>query len=346
MRNALPAIALALLLAGCTSPSADDDGTGSVTIITDPNQGRTDPTMGAHLHDYWGSKTELTVMDGSFEAPGYTWTGPSLSVAEFRPESGDVVPQGAAKVRVTVSWTNDDPTNRYDGAELWVKTAADSAPTSIGAVASGDTLEVTSTNERNDLPHQLLSAWAFQLVLLSDNSLGGLDWIAYTGTVTLQAVAVRGLDIPLYPGHPDQWQNRTEIQLVNLAGEARFIGETTTQSWSCFGGDCPFFIVPDNGTLVPLNADHVTIVLERETGTTPIRLGVKAHSAVTRDFAELGTKDQTDTVTTYTIPVEGGGDGPYAKQSQWEFVIFIDGPRPDSAVVETWHLTATAYKDA
>ena len=349
MQNPWPVLlALAFLSAGCASPSSGDGQaeTNSVTIITDPNQGRLDPTMGDHLHDYWGSQAELTVVEGMAEAPGYTWNGPSLAVAEFRPESGDVVPQGASKVRVTLSWTDEDPTNRYGGAELWVKTAADSTPQSIAAVASGDTVEVESANERNDLPHQLLSAWSFQLVLLADRSVAGYPNILYTGEITLTAVAVRGLDIPLYPGHPDQWKDRTEIPLLDVEGQAQFMGETTSGSWACFGGDCPFYMVPEDGAIVPIDADHVTIVLERDVGTNPVRLGVKGHSAVTREYAELGTKVQSDLVTTYTIPVDDGGDGPYAKQSQWEFVIFIDGPRPDSFVVEQWHLTATAYKDA
>lgn len=338
------AAALVLLLSGCAAPGEQAPGGEAVTVVTDPNQGRMDPTAGPHLHDYWGSQPERKVVDGTVEVPGLQWNGPSIVAAEFRPDAGDVVPQGAASVRVTVSWTDDDPTNRFGGAELWVKTAADAKPQRIGPVAPGAETLLGSTNDRNDLPHQVLSAWSFQLVLLADNTVAGYDLIMYTGTVTLQATAVRGLDIPLYPGHPDQWHNRTEIPLVATGGSARFVGDTESGAWSCFGGTCPFVIVPDDGSLVPYGTDHVTIVLTRSVGVNPTRLEVKAHTAVSRDFEVLGEVERTDTVTTYTVPVLDGFDGPYAKQSQWEFIVSIAQPREGFAVVEDYTLTATAYR--
>lgn len=346
MRKLLPVALAALLLAGCTGPAAPgEQAQDDVTVITDPNQGRTDPTMGAHLHDYWGSQAERSVVDGTIVAPGYQWNGPSLVVADFRPASGDVVPQGAASVRVAVSWTNDDPSNRFSGAELWVKTAADAKAQRIGPVQSGAETVIESANERNDLPHQVLSAWSFQLVLLADTTLAGYNLIMYTGTVTLTATAVRGLDIPLYPGHPDQWGDRSEIQLLATKGSARFFGDTESGAWSCLGGTCPFVLVPDNGTLVPFGTDHVIVVLTRSLGANPTRLEVKAHTAVSRDFEVLGEVERTDIVTTYTIPVLDGFDGPYATQSQWEFILSIAQPRDGSAVVEEYTLTATAYRD-
>jgi hypothetical protein len=346
---------LAPLVAGCTSdPSGDAEAGDDVTVITDPNQGRLDPTMGPHLHDYWGSSKELTIVQADIEVGGIVWGGSeSIPVAEFRPESGDLVPQGASEVRATITWTDDDTQpgslpNKYDRAELWVKRANESRPVSFGEVAKGDTVVVPTGNESNDLPHQLLSAWVFQLVLFGHVGPTDLFNVSYSGVVTLQAVAVRGdYAIPLFPGHPDQWLGRTEIELLELSGSMMFDGDAASGQFRCYVGDpgCPFYMVPADGAVVPIDADHVTVVLERS-APNPTRMGIKFHSALSRDF-EVPTDLQEDLmVRTYTIPVGDGGDGPYATQSQWEFVFYASDPAPDVAVYEEFTLHITAHKDA
>lgn len=338
-------VAFVVLSAGCTSPSPDEEtGEGSVTTITDPNQGRLDPTMGDHVHDYWGSRKELVIVDEVVEVGGIIWGGDSIPVAEVRPASGDVVPQGASEVRVFIAWTDEASDNNYDRAELWVKRANESQPASVGEVQSGTTVSVPTGNESNDLPHQLLSAWVFQLVLFGQAELGELFNVSYSGDVTLSATAVRGDDpIPLFPGHPDQWQGRTEIPLLEFTGNMAFDGNTETGNWRCYGG-CPFYMVPDDGAIVPIDADHVTVVIERENPANPMRLGIKFHSSLTRDFEVPAEMEETLTTRTYTIPVLDGGDGPYAKQSQWEFLFYASDPQEDVAVVEDFTLTITVHK--
>jgi hypothetical protein len=355
MRRTLLLVLLVPLLSGCTSdgPGAAKQGE-DVTIITDPNQGRLDPTMGPHLHDYWGSSKELTVVDQVISVGGILWAGSeSIPVAEFRPESGDLVPQGASEVRATITWTEGDSApgslpNKYEWAELWVKRANESQPLSFGEVAKGDTVVVPTGNESNDLPHQLLSAWVFQLVLFGHTGPTDLYNVSYTGDVTLTAVAERGTyAIPLFPGHPDQWQNRTEILLFELSGDMMFDGDTASGNWRCYVGDpgCPFYMVPADGAIVPIDADHVTVVLERQVPVNPTRLGIKFHSSLTREFEAPPAPAETMDRREYTIPVGDGGDGPYAKQSQWEFLFYASDPVPDTAVYEQFTLTITAHKD-
>lgn len=347
MRPPLPAILGMLLLAGCASPQAESTTQDGVTVITDPNEGRLDPTMGAHLHNYWGGKTELLVVDQAVQVDGLAWGGESIPVAEFRPDSGDVVPQGASEVRVTITWT-DEGDNNYGRSELWVKRANESRPMAVAEVAKGDTVAVPTGNASNDLPHQLLSAWVFQLVLYGNPALTEVFNVSYSGDVSLTATAVRGDDdIPLFPGHPDQWQGRTEITLLELSGSMMFDGNTETGRWRCYAGDpgCPFYMVPADGAIVPIDADHVTVVLERSVPVNPLRLGIKSHSALSRDFEVPPQLEETMTTRTYTIPVLDGGDGPYATQSQWEFIFYASDPREDLAVYEEFTLTITVHKD-
>jgi hypothetical protein len=126
-----------------------------------------------------------------------------------------------------------------------------------------------------------------------------------------------------------------------------FDGNSESGNFRCYAGDpgCPFYMVPDDGAVVPMDADHVTVVLERTNPANPTRMGVKFHSALTRDFEVPGQAAETLTAITYHIPVEGGGDGPYAKQSQWEFLVYASDPIEDGVVYEEFTLTITAHKD-
>lgn len=357
MRPLPVALALAILLSGCSSPEGSQAaGSETITTITDPSAGRLDPTMGAHLHDYWEGQKERTVVDQTVGVGGIVWGGASIPVAEFRADSGDVVPQGASEVRVTIAWTEGDSEpgslpNNYGRSELWVKRANESRPMRVAEVASGDTVTVPTGNESNDLPHQLLSAWSFQLVLYGQpfpTPVAAAYNVSYTGDVSLQAVAVRGPDpIPLFPGHPDQWEGRTEITLLELSGSMMFDGDSEGGNFRCYAGNpgCPFYMVPADGTVVPIDADHVTVVLERSL-PNPARMGIKFHSALTRDFDVPAQVEETPTSRTYTVPVDDGGDGPYATQSQWEFLFYASDPAPDVAVYEEFTLTITAHKEA
>ncbi len=350
----IASLLLGVALAGCGGEGGGNDaGGGDYIVVTDPNENRTSADQRPHLHDYWGGQSELPLIDGVI-AGDRVWSDFNpYAIAEFRPEPGAVVPQGASEIRLTIAWTDDDPANHYGRSELWVKKANQSAPTLFQEVASGDNLVIPTGDESNDLPHQSLSAWSFTLMLhtASSGSLVVVNYagvMSYTGEVSMQASVVRGPHpIPIFEGHPDQWMNRTEIQLLSLSGVLRFDGDTEGDDFRCYYGDpCPFYMVPANGTLVPLDADHVTMVLERGQGLNPVRAGLKYHDSASRGFDIPPEPEETVTVRIYTLPVGPGGDGPYATQSQWEFLFYISEPMDDQLVViEEFTLNITAYKD-
>ncbi len=332
------------LLAGCsTAPS--DHGTSAPPgdiIITRPGDYSADQnatTAGLpHLHDYWGGSDRIVVMDGWPTNPGPGLAaGTDVPIYAYRPASGHVVPQGASVVEVTLAWTpaQDDI---YQAPELWVKGAADNEPRFVAQIESGQKVAVNTTNVQNDLPHQLLSAWILEFRLSERDD---LQMLRFKANVTIHVEAVRGLAIPLYPGHPDRWNGTDVMTLVDVNRQLFYLQDPGDAG--CDGFSCPEVEVPMNGTIVPPDGAFVQAILTVETGA-PQTVGLSYHGAEGRSFIRLTPTAMAGNVRTYNIDVGDYGDGPYAKQSQWEFAPYIEGPAPDTFVVENYHLKVTVHK--
>lgn len=296
-----------------------------------------------HLHDYWGGQDRLVVMDATAHAGsvGFNEDGQWFML---RPDPDHVVPQGTSEVQVTIAWTAYEPTH-YSDTELMVVTAADREPWVAGPVASGDTVVIPSDNSRNDLPHQRLSAWQFILHAAPADPLGG---VIFQADVTIRVEAVRGLDIPLYPGHPDLWQGRTEIALFDEEVPLGIL-HGGIEVGPASAGPCIFACLetmrPDDGAIVPYDAAFVEVVVTHDQDL-PFRVGMTYHGAADRDTRELAPETDDGTTRTYRIPVGPDGDGPYAKQSLWEFRPFVEAPEKDGAFAGSYSVTARVLKDA
>lgn len=321
-------IVVALLLAGCAAPPSSTVPPDVVTVTSPGDYGN--GTAGAHLHDYWGGSDRRPVVDadGVATGPGFA-SGDEVVLATFRPEPGAVVPQGAGAVEVTWSWQTD-ALDTFSRPQLWLKTAATSATQWVADIENGVTVNVTSTNSDNDLPHQRLSAWIFELRAAN----GDLGWVRFKGAVALEVQAVRGLDIPLYPGHPDAWQGRTELPLLEAAGSDIYLQDPG--DGGCDGMDCQEILVPEAGAIVPEDASFVEARLIQ--GPSPTRFVLSYHGSDSRTFERLEPATADGEVEVYEIPVQGNGDGPYATTSQWEFALAIDEPVADGAIVQDYSI--------
>lgn len=338
--RAVPVLLALAFLAGCSAPAAPPEAPSeSVTTITDPGDFSGD-AGGAHFHDYWHDERQVIVLDafhpgGTAEGAGPGLAGgQSVPVMEFRPESGSVVPQGAASVEVTLTWT-DAAGDSYLAPELWVKTAGMNASSLVSAIASGQTVGVPSTNLDNDLPHQLLSAWVFELRMTSPDPFP----LRFKGSVEAVAVAVRGLDIPLYPAHPDRWQGQEVLPLLKGDGTLSYFEDPVDHG--CNGQSCPQVFVPDDGAIVPFDAARVEVVLDA-TGTQGVDLHY--HGGGSRDFTEAVPVRTEGTQRFYELAIDGA-DGPYALQSQWEFTVLPATAEPVAAGFESsYAFTVTVHK--
>lgn len=316
--RALPVLAVALLLAGCSdAPAPEIPQDEGPDVITDPTMGLNQ--TGAHIHDYWGGQDRLVIVgddapaDESGLGPGFATAG-DIAVREFRPSSGHVVPQGTASVEVTFSWTDaDDGLDQYSEPTAYVKTAGTNATVRLGATENGGTLVLETGLPAADLPHQLLSAWAFELRMSADPGTGILR---FKGVVSLHVEAVRGLELPVFPAHPDHWNGSTEIQLVDAAGQLAYWEDTGDGGSN--GNSGPIVFTPSSGAIVPGNASSVAVVVTY-TGQFPLELWY--HSATARELAVAQAQASEPGSITYELPAHDGADGPYAVQSQWEFMV-------------------------
>lgn len=346
MRTTILLVALlAAALSGCVDEAEPTPADSPSNVVTDPLDysyldNETDD--GSHVHDYWNGQDTLPVA-GRQTTINSRCSGcgeGSFEVMSVRPPSGSIVPQGAAFVDLTFTWTESEA-SRYDGAELWIKTAADAEAQRAGAILSGETFRFNSTNEQNDPPHHVLSLWVFEL-----HFTGG-DEIIFEGDIAMEATATRGLEIPPWPAHPDHWKGATELTIIDRDGSVfwydRYELNGGTSS-SCYIV-CELSHAPDEGVIVPPQTGHVAVELSFEPGAIPTGIGLAYHGADTWDMQPLEPVEAEPLRWVYEIPIEPGRhDSPYALQSLWQFQLFLDQPTPAQAWHGDYHITVTAIK--
>ncbi len=272
---------------------------------------------------------------------GGTWFGDPMQWAWFQPDAERVVPQGTASVNITIAWDDPGPQEWYGNPQLWVRKASDSEPKFVADVASGDTVEMVLTKEDADLPHQVLSSWLFWWVVSVPDDVRP---VTYSGEVSLFVTAHRGLPIEAYPGHPDRWNNATEWLVLEAGDQQFYSGDGTSQEWSCMSG-CPEVYSPNDGVIIPFDADRVEAVLTLA-DDTPFVMGLAYHGATSREFLYPEPAMEDGLTRHYVIPVGPDGDGPYAVQSMWEFAVVVEEPERDGWTYQGWDLSITVHRYA
>lgn len=316
-----------LLLSGCTdppTPSAPTEPDPCLVVRPDDTSCDAASTMDArpHLHDYWAGQDRLVLLEQTHDSP-VGFAGGPIAASRFRPEPGDVVPQGTARVEVTLTWTTQ-PDDHMGGFHVAVKSAATNDFVDLGPAEAGVPVAMATTHGDNDLPHQVVSNWLFDAVVQPGSS--GI--VHYWGQVTLKVEVVRGLDIPLYPGHPDRWQGRDEVALVDETLDVSYYqGDPESTFYSCGSqAGCFRSLRPADGAIVPTDAAAVLVELAW-TNAPPFSIGLRWHAADAIEFQDGAPGSEAAGHRTYVLPVSGVmGDGPYATQSLWEFLPVIEGP--------------------
>ena len=317
------------------------EGPEEPVVVTDPGDYSYNTTR-QHIHDYWNDQWSLGVFSKTVPVGAVKSTGYHDVVV--RGDTDQVIPQGARWVNVTLDWGLEEPAV-HGATELWLMTARSPEPFLVGPVSSGDTVAFESDNGHNDLPHQRLSAWRFILRFHHSDT-----FVVVQGSLDLTVTAARGLEIPLYPGHPDPWRGADELPLLSFSGGAGFTAGPLPQPASgraCLE-DCLDLHRPDDGAIVPYDAAVVEVVLRETSGSGAAMLpGLEFHGADTLAWTRLEPDEERGGERIYRIPVEAGqGDSAYAQQSLWEFQAVIDGPQPDGAFVGSYELEARVLETA
>lgn len=337
-------VGLAPLLAGCAESPAPEPAaaTPDAVVLTRPQDtgeaAGAAGDMGWHLHDYWEGQPRFTAVDATVHVGGWNCDGCDRIPLRHRGATGQIVPLGTAALEITVTWTDlGEP--RHGQPELWVKTAAMREPTRVATLVSGVPFLMNTTNDHADPPHQALSRWEYWVMLPSVEGQG-----RYEGETHVYAEAIRGLDIPLFPPHPDLWGGQTEIPLFEGGAGPLFQLQDPVEGSRTCQGDCLGVHAPESGVIVPWDATEVVVTLTHAPGI-PAFLGLRAHGSDTWDMTVHPGEVAPPLSRTFRIPVTAEtGDSPYAKQSLWEFEVVIDQPTQKQAYAGGYEIRAVAVK--
>lgn len=328
---------LASLLAGCSGSSSPPSGDDDVGVITDPRDlaNRT----GEHVHDYWGGKETVDLVDATQESTWNTIAGQGNWRRTFVSPDEVVVPQGTASINITVDWEDGSQADNYGAVSVWVKPANTVEPRFVGEIGNGDTVEVRLAYEEADLPHQLLSAWEY---IVQYNNSGEAYSAFFLASTHLVATAHRGLDLQPFPAHPDLWQGRDGFPLADDRRAMTNVGYTGS-------GSLPQVIRALDGALVPPDAARVTVRVTLESADPLPQAGavqVWYHAADSRQWVSLGVVSSVAGTAEWDVAVGPGmGDGPYGNASLWQFRVYTseDATQP-RAHAGNVHLEASVHK--
>ena len=335
-----------LVLAGCASPSDGGADASEPTVVTDPRDLAGGTAPGSHVHDYWQGRDRVTVLEDDAGPYSVRYSGSDNgSIATFQPPDGSIVPQGAGVIEGTLSWTLSDPLlpgdeSDFTRLELWVRTASDGEAWPVQTVENGVPFRFNVTSEQDDPPHYTLSLWEFKVVAFKD----GADGVTFSGTLHLQAEALRTLPLAVFPPHPDPWNGTLEVA---LGGRDVTVDLHTglVITYSCYGGCADLTFGPDAGKVVPFDAAAVEVTIATDSLSTPIPLDLQWHGADSRQLAAATPESESPGLRTYRLPVGPSvGDSPYASQSLWEFRVHLSTPEDQGAWAGTYHVSAKALR--
>ncbi|MHB8604220.1 MAG: hypothetical protein ACYDCK_03105 [Thermoplasmatota archaeon] len=315
------------------------------TNVTDDGTRSNDSMLGSmpHMHDYWHGKERVTLMDTDVTVDpttGFQYTfynlfvdrEPAVGGVAIHLPDGATVYEGTGRLELTATWT----TQTITGLAVQYRTAANSKLSDAKPLSSGAPLVVTVTPDMTDMPHMTTSKWAF---LFTPPSAGGV----IEGTFHLKVDIVKLRDITLFPGHPDLWQGKHQKDILDAdetSTQNNFVTDIANFATGASGpGDDPGFAPKD---VVPMETMGmlVNVHITSVTGTTGTVSSVNLfyHGADTgangyRQATQV-TGDPATGKFVYRLPSVQmkQTDSPYAKVSQWRFILQV-GTDPTSGAL-------------
>ena len=359
------AVFIGAALAGCASkpetatPAADAPAAG-VPLVDDGSKANATTmdhmaTM-PHMHDYWKGKERVQLFDGDLKPNEENATFATLAqlfigrgvaaggMQWFLPD-GTTIYEGTGAVELTATW--NDPL--VTGVSFIYRSAESQDIKNGASLVSGTTFSLPVTPVMTDMPHSKVSKWWFAFG--PDKSPGAL-----LGTFHLKVEIVRLHDIMTFPAHPDFWQGKRALTMLDAdhrgSQQSYALRATQPATQGDFNEDWVNF-----SALVPM-----------ETKAIQLNFTITAASSTPGQVASFGLFYKTaDTTSQYRCPPQPIGklpatlswlvpvtaensDSPYAKASQWRILlepqVTLTGQDPDSGgttnVDYAYHGTVTA----
>lgn len=184
----------------------------------------------AHVHDYWGDRDRVLLMDEAIDLTGGQTTDAVVNANLGAGEAYDypfhlpdatpdgqvaLVYPGTASLEVTLTWQQEDVTLGALG--LKYAPANDAARTTLPAQGPGATWTIEVGPGMSDAGHQLFTLWEFFVTSANDvRNAPGWQPGAVLGPVDIRIEAVKGA-VVLEPEHPAFWAASDQLQLRDPA---------------------------------------------------------------------------------------------------------------------------------
>lgn len=327
--------------------TAAPEGRGRLVAFEETNA--TEEGIGGidHHHDYWQGRERVVVFEQEAEmlplssrraAAGYE------AVATFRPELGAMIYEATDTVEFTIQdpkrracegevlvggqyvctdWVVpriDDPIGGPSGMSLRYKHAATTDWIDVGELVWGTPLPIKVTNPiQTDMPHATASLWEFQVKSPNQHDT--------TLTFTAKAELVRGnADIPLWPGHPEFYLERTERIVLARSAVSADAGAYGHGAAIVPAGAGPVHAerLISYGTRTLFVWANITDVNAPNPATAPTAWYLRYWNAtgwdnLTNPF-DVTNHPVEQREHLWVLPVDDNGmDSPYADGSRWRF---------------------------
>lgn len=303
-----------------------------------------------HLHDYWGTDTQLTLMDDEFDprdsadvghpvlvqtyhTAQHPNTGSSVYIPIPPVDAGDarptIVVPGTGSIEVKLTW---DPVEvSVPAIGLTYRTAASTTLVALEAQPSPASWTIPVAANETDNGHQTFTLWEFYLVYA--NRPGTTTWrpSAVAGPIQVQILLNKDPSgVRFEPGHVDHWGDKTELELP-VDPETLTFYSARTATVAAY-----HFIYLADGVIVPPGTTRMTLQFTWDDAgaTIPVekdlRLGWRTADqppGQTRDpsmFYRDGEVTCGAKCWAFDVPVSTAQtDGYYQQASNWAFYPYL-----------------------
>jgi hypothetical protein len=368
------ALLIASLLAGCLGPAAPATSPAAHPtpgalprsgVQANPGSGSNAAVPGStnlgsipHRHDYWNGRTRVTLFDDVLQPDTENATFATLVQIAFLHRiaaggmewylpAGKTVYEGTGFVELTATWT--DP--RTTSMAFAYQSAQGPNFAYGGALANGKPFDLPVTDAMTDMAHSTMSRWRFYFG--PDQTPG-----AALGPFHLKVDIIRTRDVALMPPHPDFWQGKHAITLLDVDHHGQQVSYVERVPQLVRSGN----LSEDEVALahpVPMETQEVRFdITVSSASSTPGKvtaLGFFYHGADRPDMLRCSVKALNASLPatlSWVVPNPmDSSDSPYANDSQWRFLAEpqvsytgIDPPSGGMTSVQiVYHVVATAF---